>query len=53
LKNRPPAKNGWDAFFNKARHAISGFDIFLGESELSCTAEWFVEECRKRMAAVG
>src|SRR5262245_38922765 len=51
LKNRPPAKNGWDAFFHKAKHAISGFDIIVGESELSCTAEWFAEECRKRMAA--
>jgi hypothetical protein len=51
LKNRRPAKNGMDAFFLKAKRAISGYDIILGESELSCTAEWFIDECRKRMAA--
>jgi hypothetical protein len=53
LKNRPPAKNGMHAFFLKAKQAISGYDIILGESELSCTTEWFIDECRKRMAAVG
>ena len=53
LKNRPPAKNGMHAFFLKAKQAISGYDIILGESELSCTTEWFIDECRKRMAAAG
>jgi len=53
LKTRPPAKNGMHAFFLKAKQAISGYDIILGESELSCTAEWFIDECRKRMAAAG
>jgi hypothetical protein len=49
----PPPKDRLDAFFRKARRAVSGYDIILGASELSCTAEWFVAECRRRMAAAG
>jgi len=52
LKNRPQAKNGFDQFFHKAKHAITGYDIIVGDSEISCTADWFIAECRKRMAAV-
>jgi len=53
LKNRPAAKGRLDAFMRKAKHAISGYDIILGESELSCTADWLVAECPKRIAAAG
>jgi len=51
LKNRPTPKNAWEGFFLKAKSAILGYDIVVGADELSCTAEWFVAECRKRMAA--
>jgi len=50
----PPAPGGrLDAFLRNAKRKISGYDIIVGGSELSCTAEWFVAECRQRMAAAG
>ena len=53
LKSRPAPKNRLDGFFRNARHAVTGYDIIVGVSELSCTADWFVAECRKRIAAAG
>ena len=53
LRSRPAPKNRLDGFFRKARHAVTGYDIIVPVSELSCTADWFVAECRKRMAAAG
>ena len=53
LKSGPAPKGKLDRFFRNARRAVSGYDIIVGASELSCTAEWFVAECRKRMAAAG
>jgi hypothetical protein len=51
LKQKPTSKSGLEGFFLKAKSAITGYDIIVGASELSCTADWFVAECRKRMAA--
>jgi hypothetical protein len=51
LKNRPAPKNGWDGFFLKAKRAITGYDIIVPANDMSCTADWFIAECRKRMAA--
>jgi hypothetical protein len=53
LKNRPAPKNRLDAFMRKAKHGITGYDIILGKSEMSCSADWLVAECQKRMAAAG
>jgi hypothetical protein len=53
-RKSPPAPKGkLDGFLRKAKRAISGYDIIVPGSELSCTADWFVAECRKRMAAAG
>jgi hypothetical protein len=51
LKNKPTPKDRWQGFFLKAKSAITGYDIILGADELSCTADWFIAECRKRMDA--
>jgi hypothetical protein len=53
LKSPPAAKGKLDGFMRKARRAVSGYDIILGGAELSCTAEWFAAECRRRIAAAG
>jgi hypothetical protein len=51
LKNRPQAKNRLEQFLKKAKHGITGYDIIVGDTEISCTADWFIAECQKRMAA--
>jgi hypothetical protein len=51
LKTPKAAKNKFDAFFNRMKSAITGFDVLVPENELSCTAEWFIAECQKRIAA--
>jgi hypothetical protein len=50
LKNKPAPKNAWDGFFLKAKSAILGYDVIVSGNDMACTAEWFVGECRKRMA---
>ena len=52
LKNKPAPKNRWDSFFLKAKHAITGYDVIVPANDMSCTADWFIAECRKRMAAM-
>jgi hypothetical protein len=49
LKTPRPSPGGLQGFMLRAKAAITGYDIIVGVSELSCTAEWFVTECRKRM----
>jgi len=51
LKSRPAPKGRLHGFLQKAKHAVTGYDIIVPASELSCTADWFVAECHKRMAA--
>jgi hypothetical protein len=53
LKSRPAQKGRLHGFFQRVKHAVTGYDIIVPESELSCGAEQFVAECRKRMAACG
>jgi len=53
LKNRPARKGGLEGFMLRAKHAITGYDIIVPGNELSCSAEWFVAECHKRVAAAG
>jgi hypothetical protein len=51
LRSRPAPRGALDGFLRNAKRAISGYDIIVPASELSCGADWFVAECRKRMAA--
>jgi len=51
LKNKPVASTGVQSFFLKAKRAITGYDIIVPANEMSCTADWFITECRKRIAA--
>ena len=51
LKARPAPKDRWHAFFLKAKSAIIGYDVIVSANDISCTADWFIAECRKRMAA--
>jgi hypothetical protein len=53
LRNRPPPKNRLDAVLHKFKHAVTGYDIIVPASELSRPIEWFVAECKKRIAAEG
>jgi hypothetical protein len=46
-----PVRDGLEGWLDKAKTAVLGYDIVVPGSELSCTADWFVEECKKRMAA--
>jgi len=51
LKTKPVPKDRWHGFFLKAKSAIIGYDVILSANDMSCTADWFIAECRKRMAA--
>ena len=51
LKHPRPPKNRLDGFLHKFKHAVTGYDIIVPASELSCPIEWFVAECRKRIDA--
>jgi hypothetical protein len=52
LKNKPKAREGVYGFLDKVKSTVlGGYDIVLGDSELSCTADWFIAECKKRMAS--
>jgi hypothetical protein len=46
-----PARPGVGGFLDNVKHAVlGGYDIVVPDSELSCTADWFIAECQKRMA---
>jgi hypothetical protein len=47
-----PARDGVAGWLDSVKTAALGYDIVVPASELSCTADWFVDACRKRMAAV-
>ena len=51
LKNRPAPTGGLRGFMLRAKRGITGYDVIVPGNELSCTADWFVAECHKRMAA--
>jgi hypothetical protein len=50
LTARPKTADRLQGFFDSMKFAALGFDIVIPDSELSCTADWFIDECRKRMA---
>lgn len=52
LKIKPKAREGVYGFLDKVKNTVlGGYDIVLGDSELSCTADWFIAECKKRMVS--
>ena len=51
LTSRPAATGRLDGILKKVKHGVTGYDIIVPGSELSCGAAWFVAECHKRMAA--
>ena len=51
LKRRRPPKGRLHGFLHKVKQAVTGYDIIVPGSELSCSADWFVAECQKRIAA--
>jgi hypothetical protein len=52
LKTKPKARDGVYGFLDKVKNTVlGGYDIVLGDAELSCTADWFIAECKKRMAS--
>src|SRR5581483_2586387 len=52
LKSPRAPQSGLQGFMARAKAAITGYDIIVPMSEFSCNADWFVTECRKRIAAV-
>jgi hypothetical protein len=52
LRTKRPVPPGVQGFLEKVKNAaLGGYDIVVGDSELSCTADWFIAECKKRMAS--
>ncbi|HYM24912.1 MAG TPA: hypothetical protein VEU08_16965 [Vicinamibacterales bacterium] len=50
LRTRRSADSKLQGFMQRLKGSITGYDIIVPDSELSCTADWFIAECRKRMA---
>ena len=50
LKNPRPPSSGLAAAMAKFKSAVTGYDVIVPGNELSCTVDFFVEECKKRMA---
>jgi hypothetical protein len=47
-----PVRAGVNGFLDKIKRTVlGGYDIVVGEDELSCGADWFIAECQKRMLA--
>jgi len=34
---------------NQVKTKVTGYDLVVRGNELSCTADWFIAECQKRM----
>jgi hypothetical protein len=53
LKTPRKAPDKVQDFLDKVKKAaLGGYDIVVPDSELSCSADWFIAECKKRMVAV-
>jgi len=37
----------------RMKTAVTGYDIIVPGNELSCTVDFFVAECKKRIASAG
>jgi hypothetical protein len=51
LKKKRPVNDRLTGFMHNLKSTITGYDIIVPDTELSCTADWFLAECRKRMDA--
>jgi hypothetical protein len=51
LKTSRPVEKGLNGFFLKLKNAVTGYDIIVPQQDLSISADAFIEECKKRMAA--
>jgi hypothetical protein len=49
LRTPRPPKQGLEGAMLKFKAALTGYDIIVGEAELSGGADWFIAECCKRM----
>jgi len=49
LRNKRPPAPGLEGWMNKLKAKVTGYDLVVPGNELSCTADWFIAECRKRM----
>lgn len=47
---RPPAP-GLEGWLDKLKARVTGYDLVIPGNELSCTADWFIAQCLKRMDA--
>lgn len=50
LKTPRPA-TGLQGKLAKLKSAVTGYDIIVPGNELSCTVDFFVEECKRRMSS--
>ncbi len=50
LKNPRPPAVGLQGKLLRLKSAVTGYDIIVPGNELSCTVDFFVAECQKRMA---
>ncbi len=53
LRNPRPANGGLQGILVRMKTAVTGYDIIVLGNELSCTVDFFVAECKKRIASVG
>ena len=51
LKSKRPVEPGLAGLLLTLKSRLTGYDIIVPATELSCSAEFFIAECRKRMAA--
>jgi hypothetical protein len=53
LKTPRKATDKLQGFLDKVKKTVlGGYDIIVPESELSCSVDWFIAECKKRMVAL-
>jgi len=50
LKHPRTPRSGLEATLARLKSAVTGYDIIVPGNELSCTVDFFVAECKKRMA---
>jgi hypothetical protein len=53
LKHPRAPRSGLEATLSRLKSAVTGYDIIVPGNELSCTVDFFVAECKKRMAPAG
>ena len=49
LRNKRPPAPGLEGWMDKLKAKVTGYDLVVPGNELSCTADSFIAECRKRM----